>query len=642
MGVSIEGRSLPFALCACALVIVHLVFATHFLDFASVFSAAPLTGDDYDTHIGQTYRVIEGLERFGKSWVYDVSLLAGQPEGTIFDADNKGWEIWSYVLYRFGVPKGMAFNTYVLLAHLGAPIVGFVASRWLGIGRFASLFAALACSLLWFFDSFVHWCWWIGMVAYASASYFALLPLACFYRFACDRKLRHAIGSALLLGVAHLNHPYSFFILAPALGATYLVKARSFSRRDHACVLGIAAFTIGMNSFWLHSAIIHWHYILDSAYFGQTGFTYLVADFLGILLNPSDSGVIGTRAAFRFTCLALAVCALIVFRKKRDPRFVPFAATLACLFVLAYMGAYVPHAGQIQPYRHVVPLGFVSAIAGAAFIEHVVRSGALAAIGASPALLGLTCVLSLAGVQLFAREALYFLPELMKPVQPLIDGSQSPIAEHGYGRFHDDLGHVSYRTPRGRMFEMGASDVVKWVENNVAPGERILVDAPSFGERLAWRGRVEALGGFRERNLEHAYANFFRLYPEPVAQPKVQEYLKTYAVRWVLLHHPRPDLEHSPFLERMPDVEGRRIFRSRVNTNKVLSGGGHVRGSTNKLEVWRSDPAQDVVLAYHFHEALTCRPTCRVERAAIPISRVGFVRVPAPHPPDFVIWNSYP
>jgi hypothetical protein len=311
--------------------------------------------------------------------------------------------------------------------------------------------------------------------------------------------------------------------------------------------------------------------------------------------------------------------------------------------VLGYMGAYVPHAGQIQPYRHVVPLGFVSAVAGAAFLEHAARSGAFAAIAASPALLGLSCVLALSGVQLFARDALYFLPELMKPVDPLIDGSKSPIAEHGYGRFHPDLGHVSYRTPRGPMFEMGAREVLKWVETNVAPGERILVDAPSFGERLAWRGRVEVLGGFRERNLAHAYANFFRLYPKPVAQPKVQEYLRTYAVRWVLLHHPRPDLEESPFLERMPDVEGRRIYRSRINTDKVLSGGGaRVRASTNMIEVWRSDPARDVLLAYHFHEALGCRPDCSIERAAIPISRVGFIRVPAPHPRDFVIWNRYP
>jgi hypothetical protein len=637
-----KDSSLSFALCAGALVLLHLVLANHFLSFASVFSAEPFTGDDYDTHIGQAYRVIEGLERYGKSWVYDVQLLAGQPEGTIFDADNKGWAMWTYVLYRLGMAKGMAFNTYVLLAHLGAPLAGFIAARWLSIGRFASLLAALLCSLLWFFDSFTHWAWWIGMVAYASASYFTLLPLACFYRFTCERKLRHAIGSALLLGVAHLNHPYSFFVLAPALGASYLAQARTFSRRDHVCVLAIAAFTLAMNGFWLHAAFIHWHYILDSAYFGQTGFAYLVADFFGILLNPSDSGVIGTRAAFRFACMGLALCALIAFRKQRDPRLPLFAATLSFLFVLAYMGAYVPHAGQIQPYRHVIPLGFVSALAGAAFVEHAARSGAFAALAGSPTLLSITLVLALLGVQLLGRDALYFVPEAMKPVDPLIDGSTSPIAEHGYGRFHPELAHVSYRTPRGRLFEMGARNVVKWFEKNVALGERVLVDAPSFGERLAWRGKVEVLGGFRERNIGHAYANFFRLYPAPVEQRKVQAYLSTYAVRWVLLHHARPDLEESPFLERLPDVEGRRIFRSRVNTNKVLSGGGRVRGSTNKIEVWGSDDKRDVTLSYHFHEALGCQPACRVERAANAISRVGFIRVPAPHPADFVIWNRYP
>jgi hypothetical protein len=30
-----------------------------------------------------------------------------------------------------------------------------------------------------------------------------------------------------------------------------------------------------------------------------------------------------------------------------------------------------------------------------------------------------------------------------------------------------------------------------------------------------------------------------------------------------------------------------------------------------------------------------------VERARVPLDRVGFIQVPAPHPKDVVIWNSY-
>jgi hypothetical protein len=633
-------RRVSFGLCAAALVFFHLALTEHFLGFGTVFSATPIGGDDFDTHIAQTYRVIEGLEKFGKSWVYDVKLLAGQPEGTIFDADNKGWELWTYALYRLGMPKGMAFNTYILAAHLAAPLVLFWAARLFGVGRFASLLAGLFGSLYWFFDSFAHWAWWVGMVAYASAAYFVVLPLGCFYRFTQTRRAGYAIGTALLLALAHLNHPYSFFVLAPGCGALYLMSARSFGGREHGLVAGIVVFTIAANAFWLHAALIHWHYVLDSAYFGQTGFSYLLADFFGVLLNPSDSGVIGTRASVRFMCFALALFALVIWRRERDPRLGVFATVLAVLFALSYMGAYIPHAGQIQPYRHVLPLGFVSAVAGAAFVEHAFTSGALSA-AALPARLSLAA-LGLLAFQLLVRDALYFMPELLPPVQPMIDGSRTPITEHGYGRIHDEVGHVSYRFPRGPWMQYGAHSLVQWIEKNTAMGDRVLIDGPPYGERVAWRNDVEVLGGFRERNVAHAYANFFRAFPEPVSDETVTDYLAAYAVRWVIVHGPRrPDLERSPWLELQHEESGRRIYRNRVAVSQIRKGGGRLRARTNRIEVWGSDPNQELVLAYHFHEMLRCHPDCRIERLPSPISRIGFIRVPAPHPRDLVIWNGY-
>ena len=70
-------------------------------------------------------------------------------------------------------------------------------------------------------------------------------------------------------------------------------------------------------------------------------------------------------------------------------------------------------------------------------------------------------------------------------------------------------------------------------------------------------------------------------------------------------------------------------------------GGGRLRARTNRIEVWASEPSEDLVLAYHFHEALRCTPSCRIEREPSSLDRVGFIRVPAPHARDVVIWNSY-
>ena len=92
-------------------------------------------------------RVVEALERWGHSWLYDVQLLAGQPEGTITDSGSKGWELWTFALHACGVPKVIAFNTFVLAISLSCPVLIYAAAwvrqpvywrpRWLRASGFS-------------------------------------------------------------------------------------------------------------------------------------------------------------------------------------------------------------------------------------------------------------------------------------------------------------------------------------------------------------------------------------------------------------------------------------------------------------------------------------------------------------------------
>jgi hypothetical protein len=340
--------------------------------------------------------------------------------------------------------------------------------------------------------------------------------------------------------------------------------------------------------------------------------------------------------------LALAVAALVMWRRERDGRFVVFAATIGVVFALAYFGPYIPHAGQVQPYRHVVPLGYVSAIAASAAVGRVFKSGALATAAAS--LRWVMAVAVLMVVQLLGRDALYFMPDAVPQVRRAIDGVRSPVTEHGYGWMDEKNGitHVAYRLPRNDYYRLSMQELTRWLEKNTETGDRVLVDAPPVGERLAWRTDLEVLGGFRQMNIEHAYANFFRQFEKPVTHEQVTEYLSAYAVRWVILHARRSDLERSPWLTRVKDLSGGlRVYRNRVAVSPITLGKGRLRARTNRIEVWASDPAEDLVLSYHFHEKLRCTPDCRVVREQHKLSRVGFIRVPAPHPRDFVIWNGY-
>ena len=238
---------------------------------AFLFSDVPYAGLDFDTHITQAYRVVEGLEGFDRTWVYDVQLLAGAPNGVIFDADNKGWSLVTYGGKQLGFSQGFSFNLFILAAHAGVVPLVYAGGRLLRVGPWGSLLAAAFAVLYWNFDSWSHWCWYVGMIAYGLASLVFVLPLGFFYRWSDERKPWQLVATALSLAVAHLVHPYTFFILVFPMLALYVRAFPSVRWRGHLGVFGVVACVLLVNAYWLIDAARFWHYILDSSLFANTG-----------------------------------------------------------------------------------------------------------------------------------------------------------------------------------------------------------------------------------------------------------------------------------------------------------------------------------------------------------------------------------
>lgn len=634
--VLLRHRAWLFA--AFALTFLHVVLTNYFLPLRAVFSDRPVTGDDFDLHIGQVYKVVEGLERWGHSWIYDVSLVAGQPEGTIMDSGSKAWELWAFAWHRLGVPLPIAFNTWVLLTMLASPLVLFAAARVFGLDRGAALIAAAMTSSLWFFDSNLHWMWFIGMVSWAFAAALSVLTLALFLRFLAGASLRWAAVTAASLGFNLLVHPYAFFVLAPPLAFCYLRRLRALPVRAHLGVLGMVVTALAMNAYWLITAARHWHYILDSAYYAQSDLLYAVCDWAELLCDGTDTGLIGTRTGFRFLYLSLAVVGLGLLRRARDERFAPLVLTIGVLFAWAYLSNYLPGMQQTQPYRQIIPAMLMSVLPAALAVQWIVEHASRRTL--PPVAQVMLVVSALAVTQHLVVEVLYFVPRLLPEPRRLIDGSRSHISKYGFLRPHgpDDL---QFGVPRDRMLELGMDELMNELVRVARPGARVVVEGSVLGERLAWKHGFEVLGGFVERNLAHVFANYYRTYQERAAKPEeLAHYLRLYAVEWVVGN--RPEFAEAPeLLEPVTIAGGRNIYRSRVAANRVLHGGGTVHATTNRIEVRDSDPQRPVALAYHWHEALRCKPDCSVERMIIAPDRVGLLKVPVPHPVTFVIWNSY-
>ncbi|PRQ05616.1 hypothetical protein [Enhygromyxa salina] len=627
---------IPFLLAALVVLGVHVALVKYFFATALPLPEHPFTRGDFATHANQVRHVLEGLTQFGQHWVYDVQLLAGAPNGVLFDADVKGWELWTHALTKLGVGQGRAYNGYVLAVHLSMPVVVYAAARVFGFARWPALTSTALCVLLWSFDSFTHWMWFIGTITYVQVSYFALLPLALFYRWLEDRRPALALACGLCMAVGHLMHPYIFFILVAPMLALYLRAAwveRDLSRAEHAITWGIAGLTLAANLWWLRTALKFFRYILDSAFYEQGGLEFLVYDLLGLLHDTSTQGMIGLHTSVRVLALGATVFALRSWRRLADRRWLPFMVLIVSMAALTYLGGYTP-AAQIQPYRHALPLGFALTIPAGWWLAQTLsarpwRDRATGRPG--PALM---LILATLATLLLVRDAAYFFAPSMTPTQKVEDGVEILM---------NTLGHAytpSYRYDQQDDWEQ----LIAWVDQHDDGQSRWLVTDQVQGEYLMARTNAQILGGFRVRNIEHSDANWFRRAGPPPYDPAAFErYLQTYAVGWVIV--PKAELhpwweKHPRLLTREGFVNGMIVYRVNVKI-ALLDGPGRVDASVNRIAVTGTPTNEDVVLRYHYMPTLRCKPDCQIELEPVEHDRVGFIRIPAPHPRDFVIENAY-
>lgn len=596
-----------------------------------LWSDQPYAGLDFDTHIEQTWRVLEGLEQVQRTWVYDVHLLAGMPNGVIFNADNKGWELFTWGGTLLGLSRGFSFNLFALLCHLSIVPILYTGARLFRVKPWAALLAAAFATLFWNFDSWSHWCWYVGMIAYSFGSFFFVLPLGFFYRWTTERRPGWLVGVAVTLALAHLIHPYSFFVLVVPMLVLYGRVFRSLSWKEQLGVFAAVGLTLAVNGYWLHNAAMFWHYIVDSSLFAETGIDTALWDLLGLMTEPAATGIIGKRTAFRSVLILGGFFATVAWWKRGDDRLAPLGSALLFLVVVAYFGTYTVLA-HTQPYRNLMPAGFLSAIMFAALIQHAVDAGLFRRLSnGARAMVGF--LLFPASLYLVG-DAIYYFADSAPTPAPLPHGESSGLSAFGFPR------HPSYRYANWHL-----EPLADWVRERDDGSGRFLVEGWSWGEQLAWKTDAQIMGGFIWRNLDHSWSNFFRRRPQGIARPgDLRAYLRTYAVKWIIIHTPRaqaPWWDKFPSLELVEEVGGLRFYRVREPAGFIVKGKGDVKASTNRIEVRGTNPNEPVVLRYHWMETLACTPNCTIERRETRGDAVGFMRIPAPHPADFLIYNTY-
>lgn len=625
---------------------LHVALALRFEPASVVFGPDPIAAIDYDTHYEQTVRALEAMRESGRTWAYDPHLLAGSVSGAIFDADTKAHELFTIALARLGVPPHRGYNLYILLAHLLCAPILFAAARLFRLTLGAQTLATALGSAIWYFDAFSHWVFWVGMISYGLASLLCVLAIALAFRWLAPaeeggRRPLHLGALAGLLALVHHVHPYSFFVLVVPLAALYVRAWKTLSRGEHAGLVAAAALTVVANAWWLAGALAFWHYILDSSFYLDATPAYLVYDWLGFLKEPSTTGVLAARTAFRTVAMAAGVGALLSWRRAGDRRYGALAIALGVLFGAAYFGGLLAPLRQVQPYRFALPAMYLAAIPAAAFLVST-----LAEVRSFPrAAQALFVVAAVVLAPRLIRDALYFLPEWVPRHTRALPAPPPNI--------NSSIAFGAIQWPEPFDFSHGpigpdAHDIAKFVREHDDGKSRWLVEWWMLGERLAWATDAQILGGFRELNLAHSDANFFRRHEHGDApeRDELRRYLDRYNVGWVVVTNPTPAIElRTDLLELVTTVHYMRVYRTRRTPSwfegDPRNAAATVRARTNHLEV-RGATGGDLVLRYHWMETLACRPGCTIDRAMLEgwPDRVGFLRVRGA-PADFEVYNSY-
>lgn len=617
------------------LVVFHLAGVMYFAPPQVILAKQPVMTMDYALHVYQVVRAREAFKEGSQLWGYDPLLLAGQPAGVVEDLTSKGTELWVIGLNALGVHPAVAFNLLLWLVHFSIPALGFLGARLFRLSRSQALGVAWIWSWCWFFDSFLHWSWFIGMISWSGACALSVVLVGYLFRFLEERRLKHFIGFALVAALLAILHPFAVFAVAVPCLALYFRSVKHLGVKGHALLLLAVALAGSTALVWVFPTLRFRHYVGDVDTFFNTTASYFVFDSFDLMKDGRNTGG-PVRTLLRTLCFVAAGVWFWRNRKTGDRRWLPWLSFMLAGLIFTYFAGYLWLARQTQPYRQIGPVILMAAIPAVLVFSDVLCAEQRARwTPGVKLLLGLALVLIVPRVyRTMAYYVVHLLPQqVMRSDRDLLG---SPLVSLNEPK-PVWLGHAPASPQQQALRE--------WLLKHHQGRGRVAINDWVLGEYVAASTDVPVLGGIRERNVPHVDAHPYRSMDDGKLKPAgMPAFFERYAVGYVIESGFRSPIEDQlKLVQPVEIVQGYRIYRVRAEPSYFQRGSGRVtaqRMNLIRVENARASSEGDVVLRFHYMESLGCRPDCSVEREDVAGDRVGFIRVNAP-PARFEIFNVY-
>jgi hypothetical protein len=594
--------------------IAHGLGLAFYVNWADAIGNAPFHYTDYATH----YAAVDAVSHFlgsGRLWGYSPFFHAGFAEGTLFDIDNKGIELGSYLLSRAGLSLPHAFNLVVLVLMACAPFAIYAAARMLGLLPVAAGLAQWLMLIVWYADGSVRWMWQGSTLAFASAALGSLLVSAAFWKWAAGRALASSTSgaaggrTALLIwfGLGPLLfwlHAETFVVLVVTLGAGTLLFGRRWQRPAWLVLLGWSALVILVNWPWL-GPNFRFLYTLAATPDLQGGLDQLRYD------------ATAPHALLRLAILVMALFGVALWRRSGAPWWRLVAVCIGVWLVLAYAGGYLG-LGALQPYRFILLALSLASLPAAGWLVGLSRQSPRAA------------VLALTVLAIVAAPPMYWArPQGLRQVDgtPTDSLSGPQPAEHSVCQTLAGL--------------------------DLAAG-RVMTNDWRLGAWLPACSGAQVIGGPYSHvwtQFNHANADQEHVSGQLVATispADLASVLSQYNVHWVVVNtafrnwenlvdwdrkHPgtfAPLAQHGPF-QILSVVEPSSWF---------FEGAGAVTADYNRLAIRGATPGS-VVLKYHWLQSLRTEPVLPLRPVLVGGDPIPFIAVDNGETADFEIIQSY-
>jgi hypothetical protein len=587
-------------------IIAHGLGLAAYVNWADAIGNAPFHYTDYATH----YAAVDAVSHFlvgGRLWGYSPYFHAGFAEGTLFDIDNKGIELGSYLLSRLGLSLPHAFNTVVLILMACAPFAIYVTARLLGFSVAGAGLAQWMMLGIWYGDGSVRWMWQGSILAFASAALGSLLVSAAFWKWAASGAAGGWLNVVIWFGLGPLMfwlHAEAFVILAVTLGAGTMFYGRRWPRYAWLVLFGWATFVIILNWPWL-GPNFRFLYTLATTPDLQGGLSQLRYD----LTAP--------HVLLRLAILAMALFGLALWRKSGAAWWRVVAVCIGAWLVLAYAGGYVG-LGALQPYRFILLVLGLATLPAAGWLAGLWSQAPRAAV------LALVALAAVGALPLYRAR-----PQGLRQV----DGTPSDLLSGP-----QPAEHAVCQTLAGLDLAAG----------------RVMTNDWRLGAWLPTCSGAQVIGGPYSSvwtQFNHANADQERVFGQRVAtitKADLSTVLAQYNVHWVVVNtafrnwenlvdwdqeHPgmfAPLAKHGPF----------QVMTVADPSSWFFEGAGAVHAAYNRIIIRGATPG-GIILKFHWLASLRTEPALPIRPVYRGGDPIAFIAVDNGGLADFEIVQSY-